>query len=453
MKKFLAVVKREYVTRVKSKMFLFTTFLLPLIIIGLYALVGFLLIVKTGDATRLAVVDQSGKLFDQFSEQLIMGGLSDEEKKRLRDPATQMNQDKKESAEQFTKSIRGDFVIERIDLNERSLEVVRNELEERVKNKELDAYIIFPSEFGQNAKAELVARNVSDFGTREQIRDALNKVVSEQRLGESKIDREKIEAINKPVHLETREAGGQKQLSKAEEVLRFVLPFGSAMLIYMLMLIYGQQIMSAVIEEKETRIAEILFSSIDSFRLMLGKLIGVSLVALTQLSIWVLAIALLLAYFLAPILLSGGIQMPEIHISAFQVSLLFVYFVIGYFLYSAIYSLVGSMVTTPQEGGQLVLPLTLILVVGLYVSFPIIRSPESNFAFWMSMLPLWSPVLMPVRMMTQMPPLWQIVLSIIITSGMGIFCVWLAARVYRVGMLMYGKRASIPEALKWIRQR
>jgi ABC-2 type transport system permease protein len=454
MKKFLAVVKREYLTRVKTKMFIFGTFFLPLIIIALYGVIALIFIVRTGDAVRLAVVDQSGKIYDRLRVDLISGELSEEEKKQLTQmPTEQMNQNQAERMKQMSKTIKGDYVVERVDLKGRSIESVKQELEARLQNKDLDAYIIIPPEINENTKVELVARNVSDFGTREQIRNALNEIVRDQRMNEAKIDKTKIEAINKPIDLDLREPGGKKELTNVETAVRWALPFASALLIYILLLTYGQTIMAAVIEEKETRIAEILFSSINSFHLMLGKLIGVSLVALTQLGIWIIAVALAVSYLLAPLLLSGGVQMPKLNVSIFQIILLFVFFVIGYFLYSAIYSLVGSMVTTPQEGGQLALPLIMFLVIGFYLSIPIIRSPESSFAFWISIIPLWSPVLMPVRIMTQMPPLWEIALSILTTAGMGVFLVWLASRVYRVGMLMYGKRASIPEALKWIRQR
>jgi len=453
MKKFFAVVKREYITRVKTKFFVIGTILMPVLMFGFPVVVGLIFTLKAGDATRLAVVDQSGKVYEQLTEELVGNTKKAQTEQDEQNPMKQMNQNQGERMKQMARSVLGSYIVEHVDLNGRSIDVVKKELEERLINKNLDAYIIIPQELGTDTKVELVARNVSDFGTREQIRDALNKVIREKRLDDARIDKDKIEAINKPVTLETREAGGQKQLTSAETIARWVLPFGSALLIYIMLLSYGQSIMAAVIEEKETRIAEILFSSINSFHLMLGKLIGVSLVALTQLGIWVLAAVLAVSYALAPILLSGGIKMPEINVSVFQLLMIFVYFVIGYFLYSAIYALVGSMVTTAQEGGQLALPMILFLVVGFYLAFPIIRSPESNFAFWTSIIPLWSPIIMPVRIMTQQPPIWQIALSVLTTGGMGVFLVWLASRVYRVGMLMYGKKASIPEALKWIRQR
>lgn len=453
MNKFLAVVKREYITRVKTKMFIIGTILLPLLMFGFPVVIGVIFSIKAGEATRLAVVDQSGKIYDAFREQLSSGNLSDEEKKQSEDVSEQMNQSQSDRMKQIAKSISGNYEIERVDLNGRSVNEIRTELEARLKEKSLDAYIIIPTELNQDVKVELVARNVSDFGTRGQIERALNEVIHDQRMNVAKIDKKMIEAINEPIDVVSREAGGQKELTSAETAVRWGLPFASALLIYILLLTYGQTIMAAVIEEKETRIAEILFSSIDSFNLMLGKLVGVSLVALTQLGIWILAAVLAVSFVLASILRSGGVKMPDINISPIQIVLLFVFFVIGYFLYSAIYALVGSMVTTPQEGGQLALPLIIFLVLGFYLAFPVIRSPESSFAFWVSIIPLWSPVIMPVRIMTQMPPIWQIALSILTTGGMGVLLVWLAARVYRVGMLMYGKRASIPEAIRWIRQR
>jgi ABC-2 type transport system permease protein len=215
--------------------------------------------------------------------------------------------------------------------------------------------------------------------------------------------------------------------------------------------LYGQVILGAVIEEKETRIAEILFSSIRSFPLMMGKLIGVSLVAVTQFAIWGLAFAAFALYGAATLAGQGmNITLPHVPASVFVYLVLF--FLLGYFIYATIYALVGSMVTTAQEGGQLAMPIILILVVGFYLAFPVMRSPDSQFAFWVSMIPFFAPITMLMRVVAQTPPFWQIALSLAIGFATVVLLLWLASRVYRVGMLMYGKRATIPEVLKWIRQ-
>jgi ABC-2 type transport system permease protein len=215
---------------------------------------------------------------------------------------------------------------------------------------------------------------------------------------------------------------------------------------------YGQVVLGAVIEEKETRIAEILFSSIRSFPLMLGKLIGVSLVALTQFAIWGLALAAFSLYGAAAL---SGRGLPagfQLNIPASVYAYLVLFFLLGYFIYATVYALVGSMVTTTQEGGQLAMPIILVLVMGFYMAFPVIRSPGSPFAFWVSLVPFFAPITMLIRIVTQTPPFWQIALSLVIGFATVGLLLWLAARVYRVGMLMYGKRATIPEVLRWIRR-
>ena len=231
----------------------------------------------------------------------------------------------------------------------------------------------------------------------------------------------------------------------------FGLVFAIGFIMYLAILMYGQIILGAVIEEKETRIAEILFSSVRPFALMMGKLVGVSLVALTQLTIWGIAFSVFALYGVG-VLASQGMSttipnLPFAHYIYFGL-----FFLLGYFIYGTIYALVGSMVTTAQEGGQLAMPIILILVVSFYLFWPVSRAPDSPFSFWVSMIPFTAPVSMLVRIVTQTPPFWQIALSLAIGFSSVLAIMWIAARIYRVGMLMYGKRASIPEAIRWARQ-
>src|SRR5437870_8786135 len=182
-----------------------------------------------------------------------------------------------------------------------------------------------------------------------------------------------------------------------------------------------------------------------SFPLMMGKLIGVSFVALTQLGIWAMA-------FLGISVWAAGSSITKPHISPVLFFYFVLYFLMGYFIYATVYAVVGSMVTTTQEGGQLALPVVLMLVAGFYLSFSIIRSPNSSLAFWASMFPFFAPITMLVRIVTETPPFWQILLSLTIGFATVVGLVWLTSRIYRVGMLMYGKKASIPEVWRWVRQ-
>ncbi|MCA1590973.1 MAG: ABC transporter permease, partial [Acidobacteria bacterium] len=227
--------------------------------------------------------------------------------------------------------------------------------------------------------------------------------------------------------------------------------FAIGLMIYLTLTIYGQMILGAVVEEKETRIAEILFSSARPFELMLGKLVGVGLAGLTQLSIWIMTAAVLIA--LVAIQGDAAALIASVPpVTPLMILYFLIFFLLGFFIYASIFALIGSMVTTVQEGGHFSFPPILILLIGFYLSFVVIRDPNSTASFWASIAPFFAPITMPIRILADMPPFWQIGLSFLINIVAIALLIWLAARVYRVGMLMYGKRATIPEVWKWIRQ-
>jgi len=435
MRKFLAVVKREYIQRVRAKMFIVSTILLPLVM-SLFGIVPALILsINAGGPMRVAVVDQTGKLYDRLEEALASDERPMEEKERNR-PGLDI-------AERTVQ-------LEQVAAIGPDARAVRAQLEARVRAKELDGYLILPPDVLQTGKAEFFNNNSGDFLSDRPLESALNRAIREQRLIEAKVDTGTRQAIFEPVEVQSVKVGpsGEKAGSDSS---RFVLVFGVGFVMYLAILMYGQVILGAVIEEKETRIAEILFSSVKPFTLMMGKLVGVSLVALTQLAIWGTAFAAFALYGVN-LLASRGVHtsVPPVPFAYYVYFGLF--FLLGYFIYATVYALVGSMVTTPQEGGQLAMPIILILVVSFYLFLPVSRSPDSPFSFWISMVPFSAPVAMPVRIVTQTPPFWQIALSLLIGFGTVVLIMWIASRIYRVGMLMYGKRASLPEALRWARQ-
>ena len=440
MKKFLAVVKREYIQRVRAKMFIVSTILLPLVM-SLFGIVpAVILSIDAGSAMRVAVVDQTGKMYPRL-RQAIVSDESDQ------DTTTTLPNDN--SGRTATRRGFGNFVLEEVSAANQSTEQIRATLDQRLGAKEIDGYIILPPDFLSHGQAEFFNRNPGDVVSRRMLQSALNRAVREQRLIEARVDPTTRQGLFQPVELQAVKigAGGQERDSGGS----FALVFGIGFIMYLAILMYGQVVLGAVIEEKETRIAEILFSSVKPFALMMGKLVGVSLVALTQLAIWGLAFSAFALYGVN-LLASRGLttNIPGIPFSHYIYFGLF--FLLGYFIYATIYALVGSMVTTAQEGGQLAMPIILILVVSFYLFFPVSRSPDSSFSFWVSMIPFSAPVAMLVRIVTQTPPFWQIALSLVIGFSNVLVIMWIASRVYRVGMLMYGKRASIPEALRWARQ-
>jgi ABC-2 type transport system permease protein len=333
------------------------------------------------------------------------------------------------------------------------LEVVRKELNGRIGKEQLDGYLVIPADILNNSesKTSYYGRNVGDVITRGQIAERLNSAVRRQRLIKEGVKDADVDALSKSVDLAAFPVSEKGEEGAEDSGAKFAVVFIIAFLIYITVLLYGQVVLGAIVEEKETRIAEILFSSVRPFTLMFGKLIGVSLMALTQMMIWGVAFAGL-ALFLVPTLIARGIdiKLPELPPAFF--ALFFLFFVLGYFLYATLYVLVGSMVTTLQEGGQMAMPVIFLLVAALYMAFPVIRSPNSTFAFWVSMVPCFSPITMLVRIVSQRPPVWQIALSLLIGYATVVLFLWLASRIYRVGMLMYGKKATIPEVWRWVRQ-
>jgi ABC-2 type transport system permease protein len=444
MRKFLAVVKREYVQRVRAKMFIVTTVLLP-VVMSLFGIVPALILnIEAGGPLRVAVIDQTGKMFAPLEAAFL-----NEESEEAAEQASPEPQTSTATRRGRSRMGSRSFQLTEAKTDGRSVDQVKAELDRQLLAKQLDGYVILPPDFITTGKAEFFNNNPGDVLSGSILSSSLTRALREQRLVEANVSQETRKDLFRRVDLETvkigatgaeRDAGGS-----------FVLVFGVGFIMYLAILMYGQVILGAVIEEKETRIAEILFSSVKPFTLMMGKLVGVSLVALTQLCIWATAFAAFALYGVNA-LMSRGIpaKLPSIPFSHYIYFGLF--FLLGYFIYATIYALVGSMVTTAQEGGQLAMPIILILVVSFYLFLPVSRSPDSTFSFWVSMLPLSSPVAMLVRIVTQTPPFWQIAMSLLIGFGTALLIMWFASRVYRVGMLMYGKRASLPEAWRWVRQ-
>jgi ABC-2 type transport system permease protein len=441
MRKFLAVVKREYIQRVRTKFFVVATILGPVLLAGFTVVPAMMFSIKSGGPARIAIVDQTGKMYERVAKE-IATGRKQQDDSEAQDPAQPVqNKNPKEKVDQAGKMFRGSYLVENVPLNGNSIEEARKGLELRIQNRELEGYVVLPADLLKEGRAEFRERNAADVFTANYVAGAISRAVRGQRLVEKKIDEKTVAEASEPIELKTTGPGGKE--SKGD--VSFYLVFGVGFLIYMSVLLYGQFVLGAVIEEKETRIAEILFSSIRSFPLMMGKLIGVSLVALTQLGIWALAFVIISLWAAG-----GSITIP--HIPLVMFGYFIVFFLMGYFIYATIYAVVGSMVTTTQEGGQLALPVVLLLVAGLYLSFNIIRSPNSSLAFWASMFPFFAPITMLVRIVTETPPFWQILLSLGIGFATIVGLVWLASRIYRVGMLMYGKKATIPEVWRWVRQ-
>jgi len=449
MRKFLAVVKHEYKKIVLKWSFIIGTLLFPIIAAG-FAVVPAIIFSIKGEPTRIAVVDQSGKIAARVKENLSAERMSAKVQQAAKDSLNDLNASQQEQMNRSAEQLGVAFVFTDYDFAGKPLEEIRRELGEKITAKELDAYLIIPNNLdAADAKYEFRSRKAGDFGGERNLRDALNQAVRSERLAGANISEAQLKDLSRNVDFDAKSLDEKGYEKDSDSV--FIASFIIGLMIYITLAIYGQMILAAVVEEKETRIAEILFSSARPFELMMGKLTGVGLAGLTQLAIWIISALVLVGFGVAQMSAAGmNISIPNI--SPLMVVLFFVYFLLGFFIYASIFALIGSMVTTVQEGGQFSFPPIMLLLVGFYFSFAVIRDPNSSLSFWVSIAPFFAPITMPVRILAETPPFWQIALSILI-NGLAIAgLVWLAARVYRVGMLMYGKRATIPEVWKWIRQ-
>lgn len=449
MRKFLAVVKHEYKKVVLKWSFLIGTLMLP-ILAAVFSIVPALIFSIKGEPTRMAIADPAGqvapRLKANLSPDMIAAKARQAAEESLKNLTPSQEEQLKNSASQF----QDNFVFVDVPITGQSEDELRQTLISKVAANEIDAYLIIPKDVNAvDSVFEFRSRKGADFISNETFNDALNSAVRSVRLANENISEEKLAQLSKRVNLDAKgldESGGEKNTDGV-----MIASFIIGLMIYITLAIYGQAIMGAVVEEKETRIAEILFSSARPFELMLGKLVGVGLAGLTQLGIWVGSIAVVFAIVAAQADLAPFLEsVPQI--TPLMIVYFMLFFLVGFFTYAAIFALVGSMVTSMQEGGQFAFPPIMIMLAGFYFSFAVIRDPNSTLSFWVSIAPFLAPITMPVRILAETPPVWQILLALIVNAAAIAGLVWITARVYRVGMLMYGKRATIPEVWKWIRQ-
>ncbi len=438
--KILTVIKHEYKRIVLKWSFLIGTFLVPLL--GLvFTFVPFLILSIGSEPLKLVIVDPTERIKPRL-EKLLSEKNESFDKKGIK-PELNTLEKQKEIAEEVQNP---DFTFVDYSPLGKSVEQIQRELSTMVIVGKIDAYLMIPEDpLNVSASYEFYSRKAEDFIINSKLKEALEKAIRAEKLSKTKISEEDLNFLNREVKLSVRKL--DKQGSTEESGQSFWIGFAIALLIYLILSVYGQAVLSAVIEEKETRIAEILFSSAKPFELMIGKLIGVGLAGLTQLGIWLVS-ASIIFMFSFPYLAMIGFRL----ISPVTFILFFIYFTLGFFTYASIFALIGSMVTSVQEGGQFSFLPVMIMLASFYMCFLVLRDPNSELSFWISIAPFSAPMAMPIMLAIEKPPIWQIALSILVNVLTVLGIVWLASRVYRVGMLMYGKRATIPEVWRWIRE-
>jgi ABC-2 type transport system permease protein len=417
MDKILAIIKREYLTRVRSKGFIIGTAISPLLMIS-FVLVPFLVARGSGNETyRLVILDQTGDdtLYRRAEKQLMADN---------------------------PKSDR--YEVRREVSNSGQREAPQQTLNEQLTEKKLAGYLVIPADVLERGKIEFHASNAGGLSSNSRVRNALNTAVIEQRMALAGINPDRLSELSRSIQMETINERGERERGQT-----VMLAYALLMILYITILVYGIMVLRGVIEEKQSRIIEVLLSSVKPFQLMLGKLIGIGLVGLTQYAIWATFALLISGVAAAQAVTVSSITFPKIPISL--MIFFVIYFLLGYFLFATFYAMVGAMVSSEEDGQQMTMPITMTIVIPMALSTVVMRHPDSLSATILSLIPFFSPVLMFLRMAIQPPPWWQIALSLVLLISTILGAVWLAAKIYRVGMLMYGKRPTLPELAKWLR--
>lgn len=434
MNKLWLIIKREYISRVTKRAFLLGTFLTPLGI-GLLIFVNIKLATyKDDNFKRIAVLDQSGILKEA--------------------PENQNNV-------HFT-------------LVDGSLDVLKNQVVE----KRYDGVLVVPpinNAMNKNFVIKYYSDDKLGNDMSSDIEDKIEEAIKKYKIAELALDTQKIAALRTRVEIDPDPILSTKNASSISGTIAMAMGGIMGLVMYMSVLIYGMMIFRSVMEEKTSRIVEVIISSVKPFQLMLGKIIGVGAVGLTQFLIWgVLMVGISLGVgSMMGADASRVSQMPNnTGVNAEQVEqisksanfmlelqsqnwalilpLFFIFFVLGYLMYSSLFAAVGSAVGDDAgESQSLTLPITIPIILAIYIMMTAIRAPESSLAVWSSIFPLFSPIVMPARLPFN-PPIWQIALSLILLIATVLALVWLAGRIYRVGILMYGKKVTLKELGKWL---
>jgi ABC-2 type transport system permease protein len=435
MNKLILIIKREFIAKVRNKTFIIMTLLSPLLMIGMIALVAFLTKSSLEKKSTIAYVDESG----YFSE----------------------NDLKDSNTIHFE--------------NLTSIGLVQAKV--IVSESTQDGLLFFP----RNENIDEVAKNIQFFSTDSpgmvtisQLESIIAKELQNEKMVQLNVDLQMLEKTKVNVDINLSNFSGEKS-SKLINGIKIGLGMGAGYMIMLFIIVYGAMVMRSVIEEKTSRIIEVIISSVRPFQLMLGKIFGMAAAGLTQFFIWgvLLFIGLIISSFVFGIDLSGNLKTAQIpaeqmevltqgkgqfilleilNLPLFSMFILFImYFLCGYLLYSSIYASIGAAVDNETDSQQFMLPVLMPLMIAVYVGFAtVINDPHGTIATVFSMIPFTSPIVMLMRIPFGVP-WWQILISLLILFITFLGVVWIAAKIYRVGILMYGKKVNYREIYKWLK--
>jgi ABC-2 type transport system permease protein len=422
-----AVIRREFLERVRKKSFLITTLITPLLFGAMMVVPVVLQVVQTGKPAEVVILDKTG-----WAGPAILAAAP-----VARKSAENSLEGRAEKSAQSAATLKAAPAGQ-------DLEAIKQD----IGDGKVDGALVLEQDEKLDLKATYYGQNISNLQLLQMLNGRLDAVVVEHRLDKLGLDRAIADKLKGRVDLESVkvEKGGK---TRKGSIMDFFMPMTLALIIYMMIIMYGVAIMNGVLEEKTSKVVEVILSAIRPFELMMGKIVGIASVGLLQYAIWFVLGAGI--YMANPMNFQS--QMDGSPVKVLQLVLLVLYFILGFIFYSSLYAAIGAACTTQQETQQWQMPVALGLVVPLMLMVPTLMTPNAGWVVFLSLFPMTSPVTMLLRVGAVEVPLWQIAASLSLLALGTIVVAWAAAKVYRVGVLMTGKRPSIPEMLRWIREK
>nr|WP_315223269.1 ABC transporter permease [uncultured Flavobacterium sp.] len=430
------IIKREFVAKVRNKSFVVMTFLSPLLFVAIAGFIAYLSSMKP-ETKRIAIHDETGLFADSF-----------------------LKQNKKDSEYHY------------LNLSEIDSEA----LKDSIAKENFEGLILIPKTTLKEleTKVEFISNNSPSISFIKKTQGLIASKITKLNFEKAQLDTIAIQKAKATVNMHLAKSSGEESLKGLNEI-KIAIGGAFGYLIMMFIIIYGNMVMRSVIEEKTNRIIEIIISSVKPFQLMIGKIVGTSLAGLLQFTIWaIIGLSLMLAasmFFGVDIGPTSRISPEMMHVAQREfsgtaqmyiseawnlpiASILFgfvVYFIGGYFLYSSFYAAIGAAVDNQTDSQQFLLPIIMPLVLSVYIGFfTVVNDPHGTIAIVFSMIPLTSPIVMLMRLPFGVP-WWQIAISVSLLFATFFFVVWFAAKIYRVGILMYGKKPTWKELYKWLK--
>ena len=436
--KVITVIKREYITRVKTKGFLASILLMPVMMFIVMVLPSFMMTLqhKSDEIKTYVVFDETGEIFSKMEAALDENPFFHHKGKRVYRLI--------EKASDFNDNVEA-----------------KKQLNRQLEEKEIHGYIEIPQNVFERLRVNYYAKNITNFELQRAFRSVISQIVTNKRLEDKGYAAHEVRDLMRRIRFTEYAVTAETDAVEGEErtMVKLGLTYVLTFSLYLFTLLYGASVMRSVLEEKTTRIVEVIISSVKPHQLLLGKIIGVCLVCLTMFLIWG-GCAILLLININQILGLFGIQELPLQFieitdiikstgpSAFTYFL--IYFVSGFFLFSTIYAVAGAICNSEEEAQQVATPLVMMLIIPFMLMFGLFRAPDATLTIALSHIPLFSPLIMFMRISVLTPPLWEILLNIGVMVATILGAILIMGKIYKIGILMYGKRPTLSELWKWL---